>query len=177
MTQQHEGQLVPLGKISGVFGVKGWLKVFSDTRPRENIVNYSHWWLEPLKAGARQRYRLESGRRSGKYIIAKLADVDDRDAAGELTGSTISIENTELPVLSSNEFYWKELVGMAVTNASGQQFGQVSRILETGTHDVLVVKDTAGRETLIPWVMQHFIERVDISEKLIVVDWEVDWND
>ncbi len=58
-------------------------------------------------------------------------------------------------------------------NLQGQLLGHVRSLLETGAHDVLVV--AAGKnERLLPFV-DHVIKRVDISGKVIYVDWGVDW--
>jgi len=74
-----------LGHITGLFGVVGWLKVFSDTQPRENIVSYKKWWLRDSQ-GKWQEYKLEQGKRHGKNVIVRLGSVDDRDKAALLIG-------------------------------------------------------------------------------------------
>lgn len=173
----HRDEFVALGRVSGVFGVKGWVKVFSDSRPRESIFNYHQWWLQSDESDVGRSYALEQGRRSGKHLVAKLVDVDDRDAAEQLIGRSISVVKTDLPSLPEDEFYWRDLIGLAVTNRNGESLGRVERLIETGTHDVLLVRRESGDDFLIPWVMRHFVESVDIADRMIVVDWEIDWNE
>ncbi len=154
--------------------------MFSDSRPRESIFDYRQWWLDHRntdKAGSGRPHELEKGQRSGKHLVAKLAGIDDIDAAEQLIGCTISVAQSELPALPKDEFYWRDLIGKSVVNRTGEQFGEIDRIIETGAHDVLAVRDGSGNETLIPWVMRHYVQSVDMDRGLIVVDWEVDWND
>ncbi|MDQ3730445.1 MAG: ribosome maturation factor RimM, partial [Pseudomonadota bacterium] len=44
MASRHLNRIT-VGRICGLFGVKGWVKVFSYTEPRENICRYSPWHL------------------------------------------------------------------------------------------------------------------------------------
>jgi len=158
-----------------VFGVVGWLKVFSDTEPRENIVSYKKWWLKDSQ-GQWQEYQLEQGKRHGKNVIVKLAAVDDREIAASLIGCQIAVDRKSLPKLASNEFYWTDLIACSVQDSQGTPLGRVERFFETGAHDVMVVKTSEGNELLIPWVMEHFIEEVDLTEKRIVADWDAAWD-
>ena len=59
----EETQWVPLGKINGLFGVKGWMKVFSNTQPKENILTYSPWYLK--REGQWQAFELLAGKIPG----------------------------------------------------------------------------------------------------------------
>ena len=167
-----------LGKVTGVFGVRGWIKVFSDTQPRENITSYPIWWLQAA-GGERRRYAVENGKRSGKYVVAKLEGIDDRDAADTIIGCSIAIERDAMPPLEKDEYYWNDLLGFSVTNLQGKVLGTVLGMLETGAHDILVVGTAGSEDTqdlLVPWVKEHFIKRVDVEQRTIVVDWELDWS-
>jgi 16S rRNA processing protein RimM len=168
-----------VGKISGVHGVKGWVKVHSDTEPREGITEYSPWYLQQgsQRKGEWRQVRVEQGRRHGKTVIAKLEDVDDRDAAMLLTGAVIAISARQLPLLDKDEFYWRDLVGLRVINTQGLELGTVQRIIETGANDVLVVGDSTreGREHLVPWTPGNAVLDVDLDNGQIRVDWDEDF--
>lgn len=166
-------KLVTLGRISGVFGVRGWLKVHSYTEPRDNILGFDRWILE--QGGRRSGVELEDGQLHGKGVIAKLAGVDDRDRAQELIGAEIAVERGALPEIGPDEYYWADLEGLAVRTPRGEALGTVERLLETGAHDVLVVK--GERERLIPFVIGRVILEVDLAAGEIVADWEPDFGD
>lgn len=163
--------LLELGKISGVFGVQGWVKIFSWTDPREGIIDYSPWMLH--HRGEWREIELEAGQRQGKMVIAKLAGVDDRDQAMLLNGAVIAVPAERLKKLKKDQFYWRELEGLQVINAAGVNLGVVDHLMETGANDVLVVK--GDRERLIPYTPGHAVQKVDLSAGVISVDWDPDF--
>ena len=163
--------LLELGKISGVFGVKGWVKVYSNTDPREGITNYSPWHIK--QKGQWREIEVESGQRQGKTVIAKLKDIDDRDQAMLLTGAIIAIHPDQLNQLDDNEYYWYQLEGLDVVNTEGVALGTVSHMMETGANDVMVVK--GDQERLIPFTQGHAVVNVDLSTGVITVDWDPDF--
>ena len=160
--------LLELGKISGVFGVKGWVKVYSYTDPREGITNYSPWRVK-LK-GQWREYTVEAGQRQGKTVIAKLESIDDRDQAMLLSGGLIAIRSDQLQPLAEGEYYWHQLEGLQVVNLQGVELGIVDHMMETGANDVMVVK--GDRERLIPFTQGHTVELIDLDEGVITVDWD-----
>jgi 16S rRNA processing protein RimM len=166
-----DDRYVIVGKISGLFGVHGWVRVFSHTRPIENILTYSPWYLD--RAGSWQACELAEGRQHGKGLVARLAGIDDRDLARALVGSTIAVKRAQLPAPGAGEYYHADLVGLEVINREGVRLGTVQRIFETGAHDVLVVR--GEHEHLIPLVFGVHVVRIDESAGVIEVDWGEDY--
>lgn len=162
--------LVHFGRISGLFGVQGWVKVFSHARPREAIIGYSPWLVQ--RGGEWREMKVEEGRAQGKGVVAKLAGVNDRDQAGGLIGAEIAIRLAQLPPLKQGEYYWAQLVGLEVVNLAGQSFGKVDHLFDTGANDVLVVHN--GRERWLP-VTANVIREVDLEAGVIRVDWDADF--
>ncbi|HNP34950.1 MAG TPA: ribosome maturation factor RimM [Woeseiaceae bacterium] len=161
---------VVMGRVAALFGVRGWVKVFSFTDPREAILNYGPWWL--MRAGEWRQYALAEGQRHGKGVIARLLGVDDRDQAAELLGSDIAVAAAVLPEPEEGTYYWRDLEGLEVVHLDGRSLGRVAYVMETGAHDVLV---TAGdQEHLIPFVPGEVILGVDRAAGVISVDWEWD---
>lgn len=159
--------LVQFGRISGLFGVQGWLKIFSHARPREAIVDFSPWWV--CRDGDWREYAVEDGRAHGKGVVVKLAGVDDRDKASELIGGEIAIPLAQLPPLAKGEYYWAQLVGLEVVTLAGQRLGTVDHLFETGANDVLVVRN--GKEHWLP-VTPEVIRAVDLDAGRVRVDWD-----
>ena len=169
-------RVVGVGRITGLYGVKGWLKVFSYTDPRENIVEFEVWLLSdgrPGTAASSARYRVEAGRRQGKQVVAKLEGVDDRDRAAELVGAEIGVLRNDLPDPAPGQYYWTDLEGLTVRNRQGETLGTVERLMETGAHDVIVL---AGKDKrLIPFVLGKVVDEVNIEDGYIAVDWQSDY--
>ncbi len=161
---------VTLGKIVGVFGVKGWVKVFSETRPREQIFKYSPWLL--VLNGDEFEVEVLEGRQQGKGLIASLKGYTDCEDARKLIGSEILVSQESLPKTGENEYYWSQLTGLNVVNLQGIELGKVVNLFETGANDVLVVK--GEKERLIPFTEFAVID-VDIDSNNIVVDWDEDF--
>ena len=162
-------RLITLGHINGVMGVKGWVKVFSHTRPREGIFDYGVWHLTrdgvPI-----QVVKLEQGRSQGKGLVAKLEGVPDRNAALALVGLEIQITRDVLPVARAGEYYWADLIGLNVVNLAGDDLGRVDYLIDTGANDVLVTQ--GQRERLIPLVFDQVIKDVDLAAGTLRVDWD-----
>lgn len=161
---------VILGRISGLFGVRGWVKVYSYTEPREAVLNYDRWLLG--RKDGWQEATVAEGQRHGKTVIVRIDGYDDRDQAAGLVGSEIGVPREQLPETGTDQYYWSDLEGLRVIHRDGTELGKVAYLLETGANDVLVVKGETER--LIPFVMDKVILGVDLAKGEIRVDWEWD---
>ena len=159
-----------LGRIVGLFGVKGWVKVFSYTDPREAILDYGRWLLG--REGRWQAIEVLEGQRHGKAVIARLEGIGDRDEAAELVGCEVAVSRQALPHPEAGSYYWADLEGLRVVNRDGADLGRVDYLLETGANDVLVTQ--GDRERLIPFVLDEVVLDVDLASGVITVDWEWD---
>ena len=157
--------------MTGLYGVKGWIKVHSYTHPRESIVNYRRWTLR--RGSGREPVAVENGRLQGRTVVAKLLEVDDRDEARALIGAEITVERDDLPPCGPDEYYWADLEGLGVRSVSGDTLGRVDYLFSTGAHDILVVE--GDRQRLIPFVMQRVVQEIDLQRGLIMVDWDPDY--
>lgn len=165
---EHGAKLVVLGRISGLFGVQGWVRIFSETQPRENIVTYRPWYVG--RPGHMRPMTVAEGRRHGKGVVARLEGITDRDAASALVGAQIAIRRDQLPTLAEDEYYWSDLEGLRVTTVDGVELGVVDHLMETGANDVLVVK--GDRERLIPFLRGDVVVDVDLQGGVLRVDWD-----
>ena len=163
-----EQQHISVGKISGVFGIKGWVKVFSFTDPRENILTYSPWLLK--KGDETKTVNVVDGQLQGKTIVAQLAGINDRDQAASLMGWDIFITQDQLPKTAKGEYYWSQLIGLNVETIDGVQLGVVDSLLETGANDVIIVQ--GERERVIPFLQGQTVLNVDLDAGRIIVDWD-----
>jgi 16S rRNA processing protein RimM len=161
----HEpDRLIVLGRIAGLYGVRGWVRVFSETDPRENILRYSPWLLDSAAQVVAE------GRRHGKGLVVRLEGCEDRDQAAELIGRDICVRRDQLPPARPDEFYWADLEGLEVQTLAGEPLGRVSHLFDTGANDVLVVK--GDRERLLPFVWDDVVKDVDFASGTIKVDWD-----
>lgn len=163
--------MVVLGRISGLFGVRGWVKVFSYTEPREGILDYSPWFVK--RSTGWESVELSSGHRQGKGIVARLNGYEDRDQAAELIDCDVAVQREQLPELAENEYYWNDLQGLQVINLEGAELGVISHLFETGANAVIVVK--GDRKRLIPYIWGDAVRSVDLQAGVMTVDWDPDF--
>ena len=168
---------IEMGKFGAVYGIKGWLKVHSYTDDAESIFEYKPLLME--SKGQFQEVVITAWKRHSNGFVAKVAGFDVREEAQALVGVALFVDSSHLPVLE-DDFYWRDLVGCQVKTDKGYDLGVVTEMMETGSNDVLVVKanpkDAFGqKERLIPFIEQQVISNVDITSKLITVNWQPDF--
>ena len=160
--------LITVGKITGHYGVKGWLKVFSYTQPMENIANYPHWYVGgELVKGIKAK-------KHGKTMVAYFKGMDSRESSQKFIGLEAEISADDLGELPDNEYYWMQLIGLEVSDLEGHVLGVLDSMFETGANDVIVLKDADGNEHLIPYILGGTVIQVDLVNNTMTVDWQLD---
>ncbi|MEM6301179.1 MAG: ribosome maturation factor RimM [Pseudomonadota bacterium] len=184
------------GRITGAYGIKGWVKVHAFTDPVSNFLELDGWFS--LRQGRQEPLSFLQGKVQGKGLIAQLAGVDDRTTAEDLRGTEVWVPASALPELEPGDYYWAELVGLVVYtrgadlvsspeiavnphSSTGEgalvNLGSVAELLETGANDVLVLQATDDsidqRNRLVPFTDAVICE-VNLSEQRIIVDWHPD---
>lgn len=161
-------QRVVLGRIAGIYGVRGWVKLHSFTEPREAILDYRDCLLK--EGDAWRAARILDGRKQGKGVVAHIEGIDNRDDARERIGAEIAVRREQMPEPGEGHYYWADLEGMAVIDKLGKELGTVDHLLATGSNDVLVVR--GDKEILVPFVVGTVILDVNLESGQIHVDWE-----
>jgi len=159
---------VEVGRILDAWGIQGWFKVQPYSASPEALFSCRRWWLQSPERGAKAAFA---------GTVASAADITDRDAALGLKGARIFIPRSAFPAPAEGEYYWVDLIGLAVVNREGVVLGQVSDLLATGPQQVLVVGcQDAGKpcERLIPFV-DAYVDAVDLPARQITVDWQPDY--
>ncbi len=170
-------QMISVGHFLGPHGIKGWVKIYSYTDPKENIATYTPLWLK--RDGIWQPIELAAVQTQGKGLVAKLPGCDDRDTAATYRGLELAIKPEQLPELEQGEYYWSQLKGLIVVNAAQQVLGVVTDLMETGANDVLVVSPTEKsvdqEQRLIPYLPDNVVIEVDLEGSRLIVDWGIDY--
>ncbi|WP_323844799.1 ribosome maturation factor RimM [Microbulbifer magnicolonia] len=168
------GELVTVGRITAVYGVRGWVKIHSYTEPMDNILQFSDWWLQAPSGW--EPLQIDAGKLHGKGLVAHIKGVDDRDLAARFCQRDIAVRREQMPELDEGEYYWHQLEGLRVVSRFGgseHDLGAVVRMMETGANDVMVVRGGADRrERLIPYLPGEYITDIDLDAGVITVDWD-----
>ena len=173
--------LVLVGYVSGAFGLQGWVKIRPYSMTADALLAAQNIWIEgPQSLGLRSMKRLES-KIHGEDIVARLDGVLDRNAAEAVKGAVLKVCRQDFPALPSDEFYWIDLIGLAVENLQGENLGVVRDMMDNGAQSILRVApvdmpdlDLIKHERLIPFV-DHFVKEVNQETRKIVVDWGIDF--
>jgi 16S rRNA processing protein RimM len=172
MTSPPAGDgFVVVGRIEGAFGLAGWVRVFSHTRPRGNLLDYDPWYV--ADGAAWREVRVAETRAAPGKLFVRIEGILDRDAARALTGRDIAVRRAQFGPAPAGEYYWFDLIGLQVVDMAGRNLGSVTALRETGANDVLVVE---GEERhLIPFVADRVVREVDLERRVIRVDWSTEY--
>lgn len=171
--------LVEVGAITDAYGVRGEIRIEPFNAPHQSVLlKIRSWWLQRpagLRADAQvTRVAMLRCRPHGSVLLASLESIADRDAALTLKGARVCVQRADFPAPASGEIYWVDLIGCAVSNTRSESLGTVISLDDHGAHPILAVRDEAGHERLIPYVPVYVVS-VDVSQRRIVVDWELDY--
>jgi len=165
-----------VGKITGCYGIKGWVKVHPYTESPAGLLDLSDWQVK--RKDGYEPLPIDSGKPHGKGLVVHISGVDDRTLAEVYRGLEIAVPDGQLPALEQGDYYWRDLEGLAVWCLnSGERYllGEVDYLIETGANDVLVVKSTDSsiddNERLIPYLPGETVRQVDLEAATIEVDW------
>jgi 16S rRNA processing protein RimM len=197
---------IEVGRILGAWGIKGGIKVLPFAADPQALFTAKRWFLKPAESAkppaaaaapanalkpptaktAAQKAALaaplpfalnvQGVRDQGDAIVCTAPEIPDRDAAEAMKGVRVFVSRATFPKTDDGEFYWVDLIGLAVVNREQVVLGDVVGLIDTGPHCVLRVQpaDAAADERLIPFV-EAFVDSVDMPGRRILVDWGLDF--
>ena len=162
MSSASNKENMVLGKITAVYGIKGWVKIYSFTDPMENIFEYQPWRLNV--GGTLKEVKVEASKKHGKGLIAKLDGVDDRNIAQTYCGYEILADSGLLPELKEGEYYWSQLQNLLVYTESN-----ICKMLSIGYNkpakkDVIAITEDEKRKFFFPILCKIFYKLFRVIE-------------
>lgn len=170
---------IEVGRIADAWGIKGWFKVLPHSAQPEALFSSKRWLLQPPGAAGSQAFKLaiREAKEHSDVIVASSEDVPDRNAAEALRGARVFVPRSSFPTAGDDEYYWVDLIGLAVVNREGVALGSVRELLASGPQTTLVLdatEDGKPVERMVPFV-SAFVDKVDLAGRLITVDWQPDY--
>ncbi len=174
---------VEVGRVLDAWGIQGWIKIQPYSASPEALFSSKRGVLQPPERGAKTsfagtvRLSIKQARDHADAVVASAHEIADRGAAEGLRGARIFIPRSSFPTPAEGEYYWVDLIGLAVVNREGVALGEVADLMATGPQQVLVVRyqqDGQPAERLIPFV-DAYVDAVDLDGKRITVDWQPDY--
>lgn len=165
--------IIVLGRLANPYGIRGWIRLIPFGDDPLSWGSMPAWWIaregEPWREVALKGLKVH-----GDGLVIALEGIVDRTAAEALKGVLVGAPRAVLPAAGEDEFYWADLLGLAVVNTVGERLGTVAGLIETGANDVLRVVDDDGGERLLPFVAAVVLA-VDRAARQIRVEWGSDW--
>jgi 16S rRNA processing protein RimM len=173
---------VEVGRIADAWGIKGWFKVLPYSASPEALFSSKRWFLQPAERGAKTfagtvLLKIKEAKEHSDAVVATSHDILDRNAAELLKGARIFVSRASFPTPETDEYYWVDLIGLAVVNREGVDLGHVRELLHTGPQTVLVLaydEEGKSKERMIPFV-SAYIDTVDLAGRRITADWQPDY--
>jgi 16S rRNA processing protein RimM len=175
---------VEVGRVTGAWGIQGGIKVKPFAAAPEALFSTKRWYLAaPETPGPKPAQsvafplllKVVQAREQGDAVVATAQELADRNAAEALKGARVFVPRASFPTPADGEFYWVDLIGLAVHSREGAALGSVVGLIETGPHCVLrIAPGGDAEETLIPFV-DAYVDGVDLAARRITVDWQADY--
>jgi 16S rRNA processing protein RimM len=179
---------IEVGRIVDAWGVKGWIKVQPFASDPQALFSSRRWFVKPPEEADIRQFgtkpaasfppllKVTEAKEHGGAVVARVQEVDDRNAAEALRGARIFVGRSSFPTADADEYYWVDLIGLAVVNRQGEALGTVVGLLDTGPHSVLRIQpaEPKSEERLVPFVAAY-VDDVSLADKRITVDWGLDY--
>lgn len=182
---------IEVGRVLGAWGIKGGIRVQPFSKDPKALFSSRRWFIRPpenllvVKAGVTRfppLLHITSSKDQGDSVVATAQELPDRNAAEAMQGARIFIARSSFPTAGDGEFYWIDLIGLAVINRQGEALGSVVDLIDTGAHSVLRIRrpdavegaSLDANERLVPFVAA-FVDAVSLADRCITVDWGLDY--
>jgi 16S rRNA processing protein RimM len=158
--------LILIGKITGTHGIKGQILVIPYSGDAASIISL-RTFLVRMQGAEYSLFSVNSAVEHKKRVLVAVAGIHDINSALHLVGCEVYVRRDQLPDLTDGEYYWRDLLGLAVLDEQGRCIGELTDILATGAHDIYVVKN-GEKEYLIPAISDVVLE-IDLSMRTMTV--------
>lgn len=158
-----------IGKILAPHGVRGEVRIKPLTEIPERFLE-----LEALELEGYATLKVEHARFHKHFVLVKFTGVDDMNQAEKLRNLSVIVAKDQLGKLPEGRYYAFEIEGLPVYDLKGDLLGKIVEIIQTGSNDVYVVKNSVGKEIMIP-ALKKVVREINLQEQKVIVDlleWE-----
>jgi len=155
-----------VARIGAAHGVRGEVKLWSFTQDPVAVASYG-----PLETqDGTRRFEIKALRQAKDHFVARIAGVDDRDAAEKLRNLELYIPRARLPEIDeADTFYHADLIGLDVVTSDGVQIGTVHALHNFGAGDIIEVISVGGGDALMLPFNETTVPKINIAGKQIMV--------
>jgi len=154
-----------IGVITSSHGLKGEVKIYPTSDDPERFDHLEH--VRVRMPGGDQTLQIASVRYFKKFVIARFTGLDRIEDIQPLLHKDLYISREEAGPLAEDEYYIADLIGLEAFSEDERRLGVIDDVLQTGTHDVYVIRGDTG-EILVPAV-HEFIREIDVAAGRLVI--------
>jgi len=159
--------LLQVGVITSTHGIKGEVKVFPTT---DDPTRYSYLKDVILDTGKEKIDLKVSGVKYFKqYVIVKFKGINDINDIEKYKGSTLWVTRENAVPLEENEYFIADLIGLKVVTDEGEEFGELTDVMQTGANDVYVVETYKDKQEVLLPVIDECVLDVDLEKGIVMV--------
>jgi 16S rRNA processing protein RimM len=158
--------LVLLGKVVATHGIRGQLAVVPFSGEFSTILSLKTVLLSGPD-NRKENFEVDRAAVHRNRVLLTLKGFSNINEVLHLVGREILARRDQLPPLEEGEFYWCDLIGLAVTTTEGEALGRIAEIIATGSNDVYVVRG-GEKEYLIP-ALEDIVVNVDLDQGTMTV--------
>ncbi|MCM0020411.1 MAG: ribosome maturation factor RimM [Tagaea sp.] len=165
------GKRVLIGAIAAAHGVRGEVKIKTFTGKPADVAAYG-----PVEdESGKRRFEIRKTGVARGLVIARLAGIEDRDAAEALRGMRLYVGRDALGTKPKGSgkakelWFHADLIGLRAVDTKGASLGEVKSVLNHGAGDILEVTEASGETRLFPFT-KRVVTKVDIAAGRIEID-------
>ena len=155
-----------VAQIGAAHGIRGEVRLRSFTQDPKAVTSYGLLRSED----GMQHFKIETLRPSKGIFVARLAGINDRNAAERLTNLKLYVPRDRLPPTEDDDtFYYADLVGLNAETSEGVALGKVTAVHHFGAGDLIEITPSGGGEAMLLPFSNAVVPTVDIAGGRIVV--------
>ena len=156
---------VRVARIGAAHGVRGEVKLWPFTQDPLAVASYGELESED---GARH-FTIEALRPAKDFLVARIAGVNDREAAEKLTNLELFVPRERLPPIEEEDtYYHADLIGLAAVTPDGKALGTITAVHNFGAGDIIEITPESGAPLMLTFA-EASVPHIDLQAKRILV--------
>jgi 16S rRNA processing protein RimM len=161
-------EFVTIGRILKEWGLIGEFLALPLTFDPERFLKLSEIGIQFKDFGETIEWKkLRSVKFHKNLLLLRIDGCDSPEEARRYRHALLKIKKSESPELPEGVYYHYQIIGLKVYTVDGIYLGQIKSILETGSNDVYIVRESE-REYLIP-AIKEVVKEIDLKANRMIV--------
>ena len=165
-------KLATIARVGAPHGVFGHLRLQLFLEDPDSVYDFETWFIKLGHDSSFKPLKDFEFSEKGNQFDMQFPPITDRDKAKIFTHAQLAVPHADLPALPADEFYWDDLIGLTVIDHHKQIIGVLESFIETGAHDVMVIRKGDKTQELVPYVYDKIVKQVNLTDKIMQVEWE-----